>query len=196
MFFKPKLSTALAATCCALALSVGAVKADTITTFDASAVWSDLSLPPCIHGGIFCSLGGNIVINTTTGKIVSEDVEFFHGPPGVGPFTVDDGLFSFGSSLDFFIGDAQQNFLRVNLPVGDLIGYTGGPMCSVEFHGCGDATVTTVITFSGTDFFPDSGALTPEVAAVPGPIAGAGLPGLIFAGGGLLGWWRRRQQTA
>ena len=38
--------------------------------------------------------------------------------------------------------------------------------------------------------------LSIDTVPVPGPVLGAGLPGLLVASAGFLGWWRRRQKIA
>ena len=47
----------------------------------------------------------------------------------------------------------------------------------------------------GAQSFADQLVVRTDPSAVPGPIAGAGLPGLRF-GSGVLAWWRKRRKKA
>ena len=97
--------------------------------------------------------------------------------------------FSYGGSGNYVaIGD------NCNPNCGVVAGQDMAFLAFVPTAAGGPTFIIAYITSTSIADFPQ--ANTGTVTPVPGPIVGAGFPGLILASGGLLGWWRRRQKTA
>ena len=138
--------------------------------------------------GLYSTTNGELVLFATSGTNDPSAQSFAHD-------------FTNGTMADLLVTrDASGLFSAyVNGNLAFSVMDTDG---STRFSGPGNVMYFFMDDFvSLTNFpnLPEAGTglvdfiqVTTPAAPVPGPIVGAGLPGLILAGGGLLGWWRRR----
>lgn len=85
-------------------------------------------------------------------------------------------------------------------PFGSLVGQIGSSfvLLGTNFSGMAIASGELFLYYWDSNNGDNTGSIaaTISAAAVPGPIVGAGLPGLLMALGGLIAWRRRRMVAA
>jgi hypothetical protein len=183
-----KLSWAVAVLASACSGMAAPAHADTFTwTYNGSACSQLDGL--CVVSGIADTGSGTLV--TATGGLITSFTGSWDGSaittllaPGSFPNdpTANDNVLLYPSTplLDLFGVSFAANQHSINL----FFNATSDSFPLQQYVAITLVPPTTLASFGSFSVVP---------TAVPGPIAGAGLPGLIMACGGLLGWWRRRQ---
>jgi hypothetical protein len=112
------------------------------------------------------------------------------------------GDFEYGIDASGFNGASNPIFTPINFTISDGAGFGLGSFAELSVpRGGGDAQAFFALDIISRNAAGQTGLVdccvgqpTPfGVNAVPGPIAGAGLPGLVMAFGGLLAWRRRKK---
>ena len=173
---------------CVLAVSVGQVRANTFTTFDASGSFTDV-----FHDTF--ALSGSITVDSNSGALISNASLFLVGEP----WTIIVGQSGSNLSIQtpiFNLGFSPSNCTTTNGCHDTLnLLFSGDPPIWLANHGASILSGSAFLQDAGFSIHLVSGEISEQISAIPLPAA---LP--LFASGlgalGLLGWWRMRKAAA